>query len=222
MGLFDIFGSSNQQAASAKINAAANTGFEKSSKYLEKGANKATGYLTDAGNVYKGLSDQSQQGYNAYGNAAGVNGQAGYDQALQNFRTNPGYEFQQSQGLDALNRGANSRGMLSSGNNTQDILKYSQGLADQSWGDYMNRLAPYLNQPFQAAAGRTAVAGLQANNQNQLGQNLSDAAQNKYNTIGQSNAAVPMADQQASGQSWNAILSLLNNASKAAGAYMGA
>lgn len=48
-------------------------------------------------------------------------------------------------------------GNLASGNADADTLKFSQGLADQSYGNYVSRLAPYLGLAGTGAA--TATAG---------------------------------------------------------------
>jgi hypothetical protein len=97
-------------------------------------------------------------------NALGLGGAAGNEAATNAFQAGPGYQFALDQGLEALNRNAASRGMLSSGNNTQDILRYSQGLANQEYGNWLNRLGDFSQLGLSSAAGQTgrqnALAGL--------------------------------------------------------------
>ena len=76
----------------------------------------------------------------SYADAIGLGGAAGRDRAEAAFRTSPGYTFQVNQGLDAIDRRAASRGMLASGNTSIDTLQFAGGLADQEYGDYLNRL----------------------------------------------------------------------------------
>ena len=92
-------------------------------------------------------------------NALGLGGAAGNEAATNAFQAGPGYQFALDQGLQALNRNAASRGMLASGNNTQDILKYSQGLANQEYGNWQNRLGNFSELGFQCCAGPDWPAG---------------------------------------------------------------
>lgn len=73
------------------------------------------------------------------------------------------------QGLQALQRQHAAAGNAASGNADADTLKYSQGLADQSYGNYVSRLQPYLGLAGQGAT--TAAAG-QADASSHLGNTL--------------------------------------------------
>lgn len=61
-------------------------------------------------------------------------------------RSLPGYGFAQSEGIRALDHSASARGMLNSGRNEKDIMRFSQGLADQSYGNQLARLMGMQNQ----------------------------------------------------------------------------
>lgn len=97
-------------------------------------------------------------------NALGLNGATGNAAATGAFQTGPGYEFKVNSALDALDRRAASRGMLASGNTTNDTLATVTGLADQAWNDWQNRLYQYAglgaNETNIGAQGSaTAAAG---------------------------------------------------------------
>ena len=253
MGLFDIFDSSGgKKAAQQGYNAQTgglNQGFNQSSQYADKaigalkgGQNKAIGALNQGQNYYKqalapnqGMYDTGSQGVDLYGTLVGLNGQQAASDAFQN---SPGYNFQQEQGLQALNRTANSRGMLQSGNNTQDILKFSQGLASQDYYNQLNALSPYFGQQSQGAQGLTNTYGNLANNSANKANVYTGTANNianvhsgqgnlAYNTqagIGQAGADLAQnqyaADQGASQNMWNAILGLANGAASAGGMFL--
>lgn len=70
----------------------------------------------------------------------------------------PGYQFQQQQGLNAIQNSAASRGQALSGNTMQGLEQFGQGLASTQFQDYMNRLAG-LSGMGQAAASGVATAG---------------------------------------------------------------
>lgn len=158
MGLFDLFSNNSAETAANQRNQGLQAGYDKlTTQYgagrdaVTAGANTATGY-------YKPLMDKYGAGTNAYGDATGVNGPEGYARAISSFKTDPGYQFSMDQGQQALNRSHAAAGNLSSGNADADTLKFSQGLADQSFGNYVSRLQPYFNAEAGAAGGAAGVA----------------------------------------------------------------
>lgn len=68
-----------------------------------------------------------------------------------NFQASPGYQFALDQGLRAIQRSAAGRGMLDSGQTLKALMQYGQGLANQEYGNYLNRLAAL------SGIGQTAV-----------------------------------------------------------------
>jgi hypothetical protein len=161
--------------------------------FLSGGADQAATYLNNALTPWNQLSGIGMQGIQSYGDLIGLN--PGIDQT-ELLRNTPGYQWQMDQGLDAINRLANSRGELSGGGNTQDLLKYSQGLADQTYQQAVQNRTPYFGMAENAAAGQASVnaqlsglydrlsqnqaglaqwgGGLNAANANQLGSNLAN------------------------------------------------
>lgn len=83
------------------------------------------------------------------------------------FQKSPGYDFQMQQGLEGLQSTAAARGGLYSGAAMQAAQTYGQGLANQEYGNFQNRLAS-LGQSGQAAAGMQADANT---NYAQMGNN---------------------------------------------------
>lgn len=59
--------------------------------------------------------------------------------------SDPGYQFQYNQGLEAINRTAAAKGMLGSGNRLLDLTNYGQDRAKTSYGDSINRLSNLLS-----------------------------------------------------------------------------
>lgn len=84
----------------------------------------------------------------------GVNRQS----ALDAFQTSPGYEFAYDQGLQAVDRSAAARGMSQSGAQLKALSQFGQGMANQEYGNYYNRLAG-LSGSGQAATGQQVNAG---------------------------------------------------------------
>ena len=71
------------------------------------------------------------------------------------FQETPGYQFQMDEGQKAINRSLAARGKLLSGPAVKEGLRFSQGLADQTYSNHLARLSN--------------LAGLGANTANQQG-----------------------------------------------------
>jgi len=85
------------------------------------------------------------------------------------FQATPGYQFARDEGLSAVEGGAAARGGLYSGATMQALQERGTGLANQEYGNYVNRLSGL------AGSGQNAAAGMGAANQaysNQAGNAL--------------------------------------------------
>lgn len=83
-------------------------------------------------------------------------------------RALPGYQFRMNEGIEARDRSAAARGMTLSGAQQKELTQFGQGLADQTYGQQLNRLAG-LAGTGQTATTNTAQMG--ANYGAQAGQN---------------------------------------------------
>jgi hypothetical protein len=197
-------------AATGAVNAGAGDAIG----YLDAGTQGALGQLAQAradltanGGAFRPLADLGARfglGSQLYSDALGLNGAAGNARAQAAFTAGPGYQFQLDQGLEAVNRAANARGALNSGNTDVDALKLGQGLAGQTWQQWLGNLAPYNQLELSATSG--AASGNAGINQNvaNLGVTgagiLSGAGQNKANVAtGQGNTLADLARNYYSG-----------------------
>lgn len=156
---------------------AINTGAGGAQGYLDQGTQGAMGQLgqarsdlTAGGGAYVPLTNLAGnygKGANLYADANGVNGAAGNANAVSSFNAGPGYQFTMDQGLNAVNRAANARGMANSGNTDTDAMKYASGLANQTYQQWVQNLAPYNN--LQLSATQGAATGNAGINQNLAG-----------------------------------------------------
>jgi len=187
MGLFDLFSSGNEKAASELQRSGLDKGWNRFAKFSGKGLNEFTNYNNMAYNEYDKLNQLGDQGISAYGNALGLNGAAGSQSALQGFQQqNPGYGFAMDQGLDALDRRAASRGMLNSGNTSADTLRFSQGLADQNWQQYIANLANTVGVAQNTAGAQAGIR--QGQGQGNLATRLVQADTANQREVGKANA----------------------------------
>src|SRR5512139_2961145 len=158
MGFFqDVFGNGGaKDAAAAKI-AGLNAGYGQASDLYGQGRNAITTNYAAALDPYSQVFNEAGGGGQAYGDLTGANGQQGFDRAVQLFRNSPGYQFALDQGIQAAERVGSKYGQNNSGNEMTALDKFGTGLADQTYGNYVQRLQPYLQQRLAGAAGIAGV-----------------------------------------------------------------
>jgi hypothetical protein len=74
------------------------------------------------------------------------------NQAYQNYLNSTGYQFQQQQGVDAITGSAAAKGILNSGSTAKALTSYGQGLAGQSFNNYLGQLSGLQS-------GQASIAG---------------------------------------------------------------
>lgn len=231
-GLFDIFSNDNAEQAAADRNKGLQTGYDALSGLYGQGRDALTSNVATtagqgrdaltaaygqgrdaltagygaAGGLYKDLLTSYAPGAQAYGDATGANGADGYTRAKTNFQTDPGYGFQMDQGQQALNRAHAAAGNLNSGNADTDTLKFSQGLADQSYGSYVSRLLPYFQGQQTATAGAAANDTGYGGAVNQSYDAQGNAINQSYGTQGQTIGTGLNTSYQGQGTAANANL----------------
>lgn len=222
MGLFDLFSNDSAEKARDLANAGATKGYADLSGLYGQGRDALTSNFGYAGDLYKNLITSYAPGAKAYGDATGANGSDGYARAKTNFQTDPGYGFQMDQGLQALQRTHAAAGNLSSGNADADTLKFATGLADQSYGNYVSRLAPYLGAEGTATAGAAGVATGLGTGLNQSFQGQGTAANTTATTIGNNDAGAELNNYKVGANLWNGLMGGANFLAGGAGGQGGA
>jgi hypothetical protein len=93
--------------------------------------------------------------------------QPGYDHT-----TSPGYQFRFGEGQRAVESSAAARGMLMSGGNLKDLVRFGQGVAADDFNQQFNRTASVAAGGQQA---NTTLGSLGANMANNIGSNMLQA-----------------------------------------------
>lgn len=208
MGLFDIFGTGDQQAAAQAQIAGLQQGQSAATGNITSGINALNTNYTAALQPYLTNYNTAQSGVTQLGNVLGLNGAAGNNAAMTALQNTPGYQFQLQQGDNALTAQAAATGQLASGNTALALSNYNQGLAGTTYNNYVSQLQPYLNASNAAAGG---IAGVNTGLGNALAGQYGNLAGLNYQTatgIGNANANADLAGLTASGNIWNAIGSL--------------
>lgn len=131
--------------------------------YIDQGNEAAGGYLGQVNDLYAPLAQLGTQAGQMYGNALGLNGPEGNAAATAAFQAGPGYQFAMDQGLQALERRGAAQGRLQSGQTGLDTMSFAQGLANQEWGNWLNRLGDPNSMLGQGLAGQAGALNNLAN-----------------------------------------------------------
>lgn len=102
------------------------------------------------------------------------------------FQETPGYAFQLEQGNKAVLNNLSALGMKNSGLAMKELTRFGQGLANQEYGNWLNRLATTAGLGQQQTNTTNALLANTASNVGQTIQNAGDARASGY--IGAGNA----------------------------------
>lgn len=207
MGLFDIFSNDDAEAAAQARIDGLRAAYNRATSALNTGLDSANNYYGRALVPFTTLFNQGQGGINAYSDALGLNGAEGNARARAAFANNPGYQAQLDTGLQAIDRGAAARGMLSSGNTLAAEQKYGSDLTNQSWNQYLSSFSPFMTLAGQGASGIGNVNTAQAGTNYGAGQDLAKYGWQMESGIGDANAAAQLANYNASQNMWGALMS---------------
>lgn len=154
MGLFDsLFGGGQQaaqDAAAQKIQGLQNAQAYADPKYAAANTAINTGYGA-AQDIFQPNYAIGTGGTQAYADITGAAGQPGQDRARALFQTDPGYQFARDEALKATERTQGTGGFQGSGNVLTALQDRASGLAQQQYGNYVSRLAPFLPYSLGAA-----------------------------------------------------------------------
>lgn len=79
--------------------------------------------------------------------------------AFADFEASPDYNFRLSEGINALDRSAASRGLLRSGAQMKALSDYGQNTASQEYGNYLGNLFKAAGMGSEAASSGNSTAG---------------------------------------------------------------
>lgn len=113
----------------------------------------------------------------------GANGVLTTPFSAAQYQQSPGYQWQLSQGTQAVMNNAAAMGGINSGNTLQALTQYGQGLANQDYYQAANQYSNWQNQVYGMLSGLSntgvnaagGTAGLGADVANQVGNNLMSA-----------------------------------------------
>ncbi|XNY05202.1 hypothetical protein ACMFL9_12025 (plasmid) [Sinorhizobium meliloti] len=202
--LSSLFGGDVGKAAAnaTKKNRALIGGFERQGgNIINTGENKSAGAINRAISGYDPYTTAGRDATSMYSNAVGLGGAEGNAAATGAFQAGPGYNFALEQGTNAALRGASAAGMLNSGNTLTALSQYGQGLANQEYGSWLDRLKGLSSQGLSAAGGQaSALGGLADLYQGTADDRLGLASNVVQARMGNNNQLAQIREQQAASQ----------------------
>ncbi|TVR08172.1 MAG: hypothetical protein EA385_10660 [Salinarimonadaceae bacterium] len=201
---------------------AANNARTESLRELNEGLAGTTALYNDANQFMQPFQQGGQQGFQTYLGSLGLGGDEGRQQAVNAFQTGPGFQFAMDQGQQAGLRAASAGGMLNSGNTQMALTRFGQGLANQAYGGWQDRLAGLGQMGMQAGdamgANRMRLGDIGMGVAQQRAGIQSDTEQQ----LGAARAGGIMSGQQAAQNRFGAVMGGVNTLAGLVGQRMGA
>lgn len=113
----------------------------------------------------------------------GLNGPDAASNALATFSASPGYQYQVTQGLQAVDHGAAAAGTLQSGNTIRAEQTLGTNLANQDFSNYYNRLAGVASSGLTAGTSTASIDTGAANAQSNIIGNQSAGVNTALNSL---------------------------------------
>ena len=205
MGIFDIFGTSDQNKAAADQTAALTKGYSQYGDLAGQGRNALQTNYDAALPAYQQNYNTANAGQNQYAALLGIGGQGGSAPGaagtgaapgtapgggppaagggtgtmdLQALLSKiPGYQFALDQGSQNVLRNGAATGTTASGGTLNALQQQGQGAASQNYFNYLNALQPFLGQANSAAGG---IAGVNTGLGNALNRTALDRARRPW------------------------------------------
>lgn len=133
-------------------------------------------YFDDAG--YNGAMQKYNSDLQAFNNR---------ERGMSLFEKDPGYNFRMDQGITAMDRSANARGVGLSGGTLQALNRYNQDYASNEFGNYVNRLSSLAGIGQSSSNASANLGAGMANNMSSIlqneGNNRANAYQSSYGAL---------------------------------------
>lgn len=204
MGFFGDLFSGDAEREAAERNRALYQSYEnRGMGFLDTGLSRSTGALNagydSAIGAYQPLATRYGAVSGLYEDALGVNGAAGNQRAVDSFQAGPGYQFALDQGNQAVERRRAASGMWDSGNTDIDLTRFSQGQANQEYGNWLSRLGAYVPLELQATGN---IANASIGRGTGLAGMYSQDASDRIGLVGNTTSGMASANnQEAAGRS---------------------
>jgi hypothetical protein len=164
-----------------------------------EGRGDITKYFGQALGYQQPYMEAGQQGLDEYMRTMGLGqgGAMGQQGAVDRFHTTTGYQFAVNQGMLNARRGAAAAGLSGSGAEQKALMQQAQGMADQEFSGYQNRLQGLAGMGQQAATTSSGLAAQEGGSLANLGLSYTGGQAGVLSQMAQAQAEQRMAAAEA-------------------------
>ena len=164
------------------------------------GSNYLNDYYTRALAPYGTIGPQATAGYGAYADASGAGGAPGFQRAFDIFKASPDMRAGIDEGVDAMRRAGALTG--DTGNTASAAGKFAMQQMINNYGNYVSRLAPWLQEGGRVAGAQSDLASKFGFGQAQGAMDLGKLLSGSYFDQGKSafDAAAKVGEARAGGE----------------------
>lgn len=144
---------------------------------IEKYYQQALGY----GQPYR---EAGGKALDAYMGSLGLSGTQGRQAAIDAFKAGPGFQFALKQGMRSAQMGAAGAGLTGSGAEQRELQRTGQGLAEQEYGGFQNRLGALAGMGAQESNLAASLSAQEGGALSKLASGYGASAANIYGNIG--------------------------------------
>ena len=138
------------------------TGADEAQKAAEKATKRAITFQREGQDKAAGILQPGAQYapiQSKLYDLTGLNGAQAQQNAFGQYVESPEVQFQREQGEQAAQRAAAAGGQLASGRTLADLTKFGQGLAQQGYGQYYDRIRDLYGSALNTAGGLANIYG---------------------------------------------------------------
>lgn len=203
-----LFGGGGTEEGAEKGIAERNRALATGTKYAEDKTAQGAGYYDKAQQWFDPSYETANLGNTAYAEAMGLTTPEARQKQFELFRTSPGVQGALDEGANQRARLAALTGNLASSNTSQAINDATGTKLSQGWGEYLQRLLPYVNQAPAIAGQRAGVDVGQGNLWSTLGNTILGANLNTGNANAGSYLEAGKAQDAGAGRLMDTVLGI--------------
>lgn len=215
MGIFgDLFSGKGAGQAQGFAALGRDAGLKQATGTLNEGYGDASKYLDTASGRFDPLAKTANSGFDAYAQLFGIGG----GDPTAAVRAQPGYQFSQDEGQEAVLRNQNAIGAGASGDTLNAVFARGANIADTKWKDYASGLLPFLQLAPQIAGQQGGYDAAQGGLETDLAKTL---AQYQTGTANANANGIIEAQNAKTAASKNVFDAVMGGAKLAVGAATG-
>lgn len=152
--------------------------------------------------------DTGKENLNALAQLMKSGGELNRNFTMNDYMADPGFQFRQQQGEQAINRAASAAGRYDSGRALKDLTEFNSGLASQEFGNAFDRWNTQQGNRFNRLASLAGVGQTASQQLQQAGNNFANQTSQNLANIGSAQGAAAIAKGNVHANGFNSLAQL--------------